>query len=293
MHRSIHLPAAGLAGLLLFVTGYVSSALADDIDGVQPAAMDQPRINLVIRREAHGEPLIGKSAEGDAFNVEAFLDTGASSIALSVNTAQLLGIHREMITKDEARFQDVGVGGGSEFAVSEPLYVSLAPMAPNVDVEEKDAIATTYSLTVGPDRAEIGPLNSAADFLTSLALGDMDIVGMPAIAGKIVVLDPKDVNSMSDKIRTYVYDAKTAAADHAPIPQISQHVKLSYVSFSRFTRISMGAQPPAMWANPMIGPNPLHPEGDRTASMIVSEHGKNSAGSWLLDTGAAASMISR
>jgi hypothetical protein len=285
---------AGLSGILLFATGWISPAIADDIDGVQPAAMDQPRINLVVRRLPQGQPLIGKSAEGDTFNVEAFLDTGASSIAFSVNTAQLLGIQREMIAKSELRFQDVGVGGGSEFAVSEPLFLSIAPMAPNVDVEQKDAIATTYSLTVGPDRAEIGPLNSGADLLASLALGDMDIVGMPVIAGKIVVLDPKDVNSMSDKIRTSVYDAKTAAADHAPIPQTNQHVKLSYVSFSQFTKTSpAGAQPPTMWANPLIGPNPFYPEGDHTGSILVMEHGKTSAGSWLLDTGAAASMISR
>ncbi len=191
MFRKNHLLTAGFAGILFCSAGWISPALADDIDGVQPAAMDQPRINLVIRRDAHGQPLMGKSAEGDTFNVEAFLDTGASSIALSTNTAQLLGIQREMIAKNEARFQDVGVGGGSEFAVSEPLFLSIAPMAPNVDVEQKDAIATTYSLTVGPDRAEIGPLNSGADLLASLALGDMDIVGMPAIAGKIVVLDPK------------------------------------------------------------------------------------------------------
>ncbi|MGD0540162.1 MAG: hypothetical protein ABSB33_01460 [Tepidisphaeraceae bacterium] len=270
-----------VGGIVWLILSLALPTSADDIDGVQPAAMDQPRINLVIRRQASGQPLIGKSAVGDAFNVEAFLDTGASSIALSAGTAQSLGIRREMIAKQEARFQDVGVGGGSEFAVSEPIFLSLAPMAPNVDVEQKDAVATTYTLTVGPDRAEIGPLGGATDFLTSLALGDMDIVGMPALAGKIVVLDPRDVNSMSDKIRTYVYDAKSAAADHAPIPRTSQHVKLNFVSYSRFTKISpAGAQPPAISANPMIDAN-------------VSHHGKTSTGAWLLDTGAAASMISR
>lgn len=268
-------------GIFLLLWGSIASAVADDIDGVQPAALDQPRINLVIRRQPNGQPLMGKTADGDAFNVEAFLDTGASSTALSINTAHLLGIKREMAGQQEARFQDVGVGGGSEFAVSEAIFLSLAPMAPNVDVEQKDAIATTYNLTVGPYRAEIGPLNAPTDFLTALALGDMDIAGMPVIAGKIVVLDPKDVNSMTDKIRTTVYDAQTAAAANPPIPNTSQHVKLDFVSFSRFTKISpAGAQPPAIGANPMIGVNVMH-------------HGKISTGVWLLDTGAAASMISR
>jgi len=272
----------------------ISPALADDIDGVQPAALDQPRINLVVRRQPGGQPLMGKNAQGDAFNVEAFLDTGASSIDLSPHTAEMLGIQRESIGKTEARFQDVGVGGGSEFAVSEPIYFSLAAEAPNVNVDQKDAIAVTYALTTGPFRAEIGPLSGGGDLLTALAMGDLDVVGMPAIAGKIVVLDPRDVNSMSDKIRTYVYDAKTAAADHAPIPKTTQHVMLRFVSFVRFTKISPPtAQPPAVWANPIIGPNPFHPEGDRTPPIVLTNRGKTLSGSWLLDTGSAVSMTSR
>jgi hypothetical protein len=254
---------------------------ADDIDGVQPAALDQPRINLVIRRQRTGPALIGKTAEGDLFNVEAFLDTGASSSALSINTANSLGVKREAAVGAEARFHDVGVGGGTEFAVSQPLFFSIAPMAPNVDVDQKDAIPTTYTLTVGPERTEIGPLNSPANFLTALALGDMDIVGMPVIDGKIVVLDPRDVNAMTDKIRTYVYDAKSAANANPPIPKTSQRVKLDYVSFARFTTISPpSAVPPDIAPNPMVRVN-------------VTHHGKSLSGEWLLDTGAAASMISR
>jgi hypothetical protein len=255
----------------------LSPALADDIDGVQPAAIDQPRINLVVRRQLAGQPLMGT---GDAFNVEAFLDTGASSIDLSAHTAELLGIKREKIGPAEARFQDVGVGGGSDFAVSEPIFLSIAPMTPTVNTDQKDAIATTYNLTDGPFRAEIGPLGGGMDFLTELATGDMDIVGMPVIWGKIVVMDNRDVNSMTDKIRTYVYDARAGAADHAPIPKISEHVKLNFASFARFTKITPAtAAPPAIAANPMIG-------------LTVTHHGKMSSGSWLLDTGAAVSMIS-
>jgi hypothetical protein len=278
-------------GIVLF--GMVSAAWADDIDGVQPAALDQPRINLVVRRQAASDPLVGKSESGDTFNVEAFLDTGASSIDISSHTAELLGIKREEIGKTEVRFQDVGVGGGSEFAVSEPIYFSIAPMTPTVDVDDKNAIAGTYNLTVGPFRSEVGPLGGGMDFLTQLAAGDLDIVGMPVILGKIVVLDTRDVNSMTDKIRTYVYDANSPAASRAPIPKTSQHVKLSYTSFAPFTKVTpANAQGPAIWANPLIGPNLLHPEGDQTPALVVTHHGKTSSGSWLLDTGAAVSMIS-
>ncbi len=151
----------------------------------------------------------------------------------------------------------------------------------------------TYTLTAGPFRTEIGPLGQT-DLLSALAIGDLDVVGMPAIAGKIVVLDPRDVNAMSDKIRTYVYDARTAGTDRAPIPKTTRHVKLSFASFSRFTKISPPtALPPAIWANPIIGPNPLHPAGDRTPPIILTHHGQTAWASWLLDTGSAVSMISR
>jgi Aspartyl protease len=282
------------AAICLVLFCAVCPALADDIDGVQPAALDQPRVNLVVRRQIAEQPLTGNSGDGETFNIEAFLDTGASSIDLSAHTSELLGIKREEIGKNEVRFQDVGVGGGSEFAVSEPIYFSIAPMTPTVNVDDKNAIAGTYNLTVGPFRSEIGPLGSGMDFLTQLAAGDLDIVGMPVIVGKIVVLDTRDVNSMTDKIRTYVYDANSPAASHTPIPKTSQHVKLSYTSFAPFTKITpASAQPPAIWANPIIGPNPLHPEGDRTPALEVTHHGKAVSGSWLLDTGAAVSMISR
>ena len=276
--------------LLAFI---VSHALADDIDGVQPAALDQPRVNVVVRKQLNGPPLIGKSDGADLFNVEAFLDTGASSISISPNTAQKLGIQRESIAKAEARFEDVGVGGGSAFAISEPIFLSIAPMTPNVNVEDKDAIATSYTLTTGPFRTEIGPLDSGSDFLTELAVGDLDIVGMPAIAGKIIVLDPRDVNAMTDKIRTYLYDAKTVAANHTQIPPTPQKVKLNFVSFRSFTKTSPGATPPAIVANPMIGPNPFNPQGDPTPPIVATHRGISVPGTFLLDTGSAVSMISR
>lgn len=273
---------------LVFIAAGI--ALGDDIDGVQPAALDQPRINLVVRRGASGEPL---SANSGDFNVEAFLDTGAGSVDFSPHTAELLGISREMAGKTQVKFQDVGVGGSSDFAVSEPIFVSLAPMAPNVDVEQKDAIPMTYGLTTGPLRAEIGPLTSGLDFLTELAMGDLDVAGMPTMTGRIVVMDPRDVNAMTDKIRTYVYDAKSAAGNPG-IPKTTEHVRLTYVSFAGFTKLAPAtARGPAIAANPMIGPNPFANGVDQTPGMAWAHRGKTGSGTWLLDTGSAVSMISR
>src|SRR2546430_3285376 len=63
-----------------------ASALADNISYVQPAALDQPRINAYISLTPAGAP---ESFEG-TFNIEAYFDTGASGILLSNDTAGFL-----------------------------------------------------------------------------------------------------------------------------------------------------------------------------------------------------------
>jgi hypothetical protein len=271
----------------------VGGAWAEDIEGVQPAAMDQPRINAVMKLQANGQPLIGNVGGEKAFNVEAFLDTGASGVMLSTHTAELLGIHKSSLAGKDVIFEDVGVGGSDRFNVSDQAFVSLAAYAPNVNVEDVDAIATTYGQTVGPLRLQIGPQGIEANLLSSL-MGDLDVLGMPVMQGKIVVLDVKPVNTFSDKIRTTVYDARDAATA-GRVPKVKRHVKLSSVSFAVFTKTTpAGAQPPTLCANPVIGPDPLDAaKGKQVPPITAGHHGKTVAGTWLLDTGAAASMISR
>jgi len=282
-------------GLSLFVAAFATRANAQEIDGVQPAAIDQPRVNVAIRRTIHGDPLVTTAAGQASFNVEAFLDTGAGSVLIATNTATNLGMKREAATGNppEARFNDVGVGGESQFAISEPLCLSIAPCTPNAAIDDKATMDMVYNQSAGPFRTEIGPLGAASG-LMSLLTGDLDVVGMPAMQGKIVVMDMADANKMTDKIRTYVYDAKAIATASPPIPKTTRHVQLSYATFARFTTTTpASAQGPAIAANPFIGPNPLKPAGDHATPMVVMHGGKRSSGSWLLDTGAVASMISR
>lgn len=274
---------------LAFFLAAITPAHGEDIEGVQPAAMDQPRINLEIRRQVKGPALSAKADGEESSNVEAFLDTGASGVVLAIPTADRLGIKRLQTagrTPTDVQFDDVGVGGSTKFAVSEPIFLSIAGCAPGVE--------TIYNQTCGPMRAEIGPLDSNADFLTAMILGHLDIVGTPAMQGKVVVMDAKDVNAFTDKIRTYVYDPKVKDVVGPGIQKTRRHVKLSYASFKQFTKVTPPtAEGPALFANPFIGPNPLKPAGDPTPPVIVTHQGKSVSGSWLLDTGAAASMISR
>src|SRR6476659_7352275 len=84
---------------------------ADAIEGVQPAALDQPHVFICFRRgNAKAAPLQAKVAAkddkvfkhfgiaGDAddagpqIGAEAFLDTGATGVLLSTDTLEQLGI---------------------------------------------------------------------------------------------------------------------------------------------------------------------------------------------------------
>ncbi|MCY2952081.1 MAG: pepsin/retropepsin-like aspartic protease family protein [Planctomycetota bacterium] len=305
-------PASAFPALLLSA---LASLHAFDIEGVQPAALDQPRINVMLRRNPAQQPLAGKPAPDimdllepktkpkKAYNIQAFLDTGASGIVISSATADSLGIVRitavnpDNNQSQQVVFHDVGVAGSDQFHVSEPLYFALAPFHPGTDTQDP---ARDYRLIPDPLRLQIGPVSNTAGIM-QLLLGNLDVVGMPALIGKVVVIDPKPVNQFDDTMRTYVYDPRTPfnlnqAKRNPGIPTTNRHVRLSYASFARFTHATpRNAQPPTLTKNPFIGPDPTaHPNAkpDTTPPITLMHAGKLSTASFLLDTGAAASMIS-
>lgn len=277
---------------------------ATDIFGVQPAALDQPRINAYITRTPGGAPLAADLGGGfETFNIQAFFDTGASGILLSNNTADLLGIQRSTFNGQDVVFSDVGVAGTDDFNVSELLYISLARFHPDADVDNPDNLAE-YNQTFGQVRTQIGPIGVEPDPV----LGDLDVFGAPLMVGKVVVMDPKPVNTFLDTMRTYVYNPGTpynsAAADSDPgIPDMSyaanannRNIRFSKADFSPYTIVSpTGANGPTLTGNPFIGPDPTpgHTPGPSDPDPVtIGFGGASTTGSFLLDTGAAASMIS-
>jgi hypothetical protein len=58
-----------------------------DIVGVQPASLDQPQINVLFRDAPTGDPL-GGTGPDDGLLIKAFLDTGASGVLLSLESAE-------------------------------------------------------------------------------------------------------------------------------------------------------------------------------------------------------------
>ncbi len=277
-----------LLGVLLALS---ASVWAHDIEGVQPAALDQPRINMHLRREIKGKPLSAGGAaktEESTINIQAFLDTGASGILLSGKTASALGVkHRNAkgAKSDVAvRFHDVGVGGTDAFDVSEKLFIFIAPYSTKSEPDEENE----YPLSVGPMRTQI----SSGAGLIEMLTGGLDVLGVPAMKGKIVIIDPKPVDKFDDMMRCGLYER-----GKVKVPPTDRHVKLTYVDFKPFTRLEpANAEGPSLAANPMIGPSPVtaarNAPAPQTPSVVAKYKGQEVSGTWLLDTGAAASMIS-
>jgi hypothetical protein len=317
-HQLLKLRIA-IAGLAVGAPGAASRAT--DIIGVQPAALDQPRINAIIRSpSATSDPLYVEFDKNNrSFNINAFFDTGASGILISPNTAAYLNLP----TQPGVTFYDVGVGGEDAFGVSAPVHVSLAHSTTSVDdyiTSQEEAFSShptptfngidlsPYQHTTGPIRTQVGisrpadPTNPNANTL----LDDLDVIGMPVMKGKVVVMDPRPVDTIFTGqadigflMKTYVYNpgtpARPATSDSDPgIARTTRTIKLSYGSFDQYTRLDPpGSTGPTLEHNPFIGPNPVNPAGDPTPPVKISYNGRTTTGSFLLDTGAAASMISQ
>ncbi|HSI34839.1 MAG TPA: aspartyl protease family protein, partial [Tepidisphaeraceae bacterium] len=188
-----------------------------------------------------------------------------------------------------------------------------------------------YTHTVANVRAQVGPFigddpNEAND---NPLVSDLDVFGMPLIKGKVMVMDPRPVEKLMNggqpayneetgesediRMRTYLYAPGTAfrpqtVGSDPGIPQTSRSVRLSKANFDAYSKVGTAPTPggtltpipaadrnaylPTLNDNPFIGPNPLAPAGDTTPPVALTFNGKRTTGSFLLDTGAAASMIS-
>lgn len=339
----------GAAGCALAVAALACPALATDIIGIMPAALDQPRINATVRYPASADPLYADIYGSQAFNIQAFFDTGASGVLISKNTAGMLGtlqnpgVNRLTYNGQNVYFEDVGVAGADRFGVSVNLSISVAPYTPAT--EEQVAVAeeqlsynvstsqppfsgvdlSYYNHSFTPVRAQVGGIDSTDptdpnDNPTTSFSDDLDVFGMPLMKGKVVVMNPRPVeNFISGNIEngvtmnTHVYDPgtpfrKQSLLTDPGIPNTARSVKLSYASFKDFTRTGTAETPtgpltpippgavdqymPTLEHNPFIGPNPVSPAGDTTPPIKIAFNNRSTTGSFLLDTGAAASMIS-
>jgi hypothetical protein len=325
----------------LMLLGPAPAALGTDISGVLPGALDQPQINLVLRPTATSDPWIYDNAEepGKGFNITAFLDTGASGVLISGDSAAALQRPdgssspppQQTYNGKPVYFEDVGVAGGDRFTVSQGVHVSIAPYHPAID----DKIQTGqnqfnaqnsfsgvdlsyYNQKFDGIRAQVSPVGDPDN---PGPLDGINVFGTPVMKNKVVVMDARSVNTLQfDTMRTYLYNPGTAYnpatnTTDPGIPNTTRTIKLSYGTFDSFTRTgtldaqgnlvpmtgaTLAQNQPTLAHNPFIGPNPLAPAGDTTPPIKISFQTDETnpatlhtaTGSFLFDTGAAASMIS-
>ncbi len=274
------IPALRRLTLALLLLALTAATRADEIQGVQPVAIDQPRIYMRLAHPGADQPLSAKVDGADLSAIEAFLDTGAGGIVLSRDTADALAVAAEQTAAGQpVTFQDVGIGGTEDFSVSPPLVASFAPYSSVTDGANDGA----YVCPTQPIRCQIRPSDGFLEMLT----GALDIAGMPAMAGKVVVIDARPANTFTDKLKTSLHEPGDPA-----IPPVDKKIALTYVSFAPFNRLLPPDGPaPIVAANPMIGPDPFG-HGAANPPVLLAHGGQSVRGTLLLDTGAPVSMIS-
>ncbi len=242
-----------LCALFLTGTAHVLAGPGDfNIDGTFEAAIDLPRILFLLQRDPNG-PAIEVE---DNFELNyAFLDTGASGILLSRETAEIMGIAIE----PNATFVDVGVGGEEYFDVSEALYIGTT------DYDSSDSYNQNEYIVSGPWRFQVNQNN---------ALDPYDVLGIPVMAGKTVILKSAATN------QPWFFSADIVEPNDPAIPEADFNVALRFERY--ITPEDVRNIPPL----PVLAYNPV-------IDNIIAEHNDvNSVGSWLLDTGAMLSMMS-
>ncbi|HVT91163.1 MAG TPA: autotransporter-associated beta strand repeat-containing protein [Tepidisphaeraceae bacterium] len=262
----------------------VLTSRAEDIEGPQPAALDQPQINAALTvggPAGAGNVLVADFGFGiTTINITAYLDTGASGVLISSDTADALNLAHDTYNGQTIVYSDVGVAGSDNFHVSQPIYVNLAPFTPSTDGEN----IASYTQAFGPLRTQIGPLNQ-----TDPNLAGLDVLGTPVMHNKVVVIDPRPANTFVDTSRVTLYDP-----GDSNIPTVGRHILMTKTDFSQFTQVSPdGAPGPSQAPNPIIGRDPTKsPQAGDPPGVTVSLGSLSASGNFLFDTGAAASMIS-
>jgi len=273
-----------------------------DIDGVLPTSIGLPEANVVLRPSAGAGPYSGLDSFGSPLtNLRMIYDTGASGVIVFEGPAQALALPVAQLLGDDVVFTDVGVGGNTTFNVSDALHMSLGNFTQ--DPPDPYTADDDYPRQTADLRLQLGPPGSAALFLSDFT--QLGIAGMPAMAGRVSVINPKlaEVSfaelTPDDTIHTYVYDPAVPPESGPGILAPNLHVELFMKSFDRFTQTTpAGATGPTLNANPFIGPDPLaalegvFPLPTTPPGITVRRGGSQATGTFLLDTGSQITSIS-
>ncbi|MHC4217459.1 MAG: aspartyl protease family protein [Planctomycetota bacterium] len=259
------------------------------VTGTLEAALGQPLVHVQLKdgkrvltaRPTELDRLLGRP-DGDVRSFTAFLDTGSSAFVLSKSTADRFGLE----AVPEAAFHEFGLHGAVRMGVSRPCAVGLGDFSGVPTETPSEFITVVREAAFELNRAE------AAEGLALFGAA-IDVVGMPAIKRLVIEIDP---TVMSEVIRSAPdrpgQDLLERIEMLSSLPAVRLHsarrrprsidveIQLEYVDYNRRRHPANQGPLPDLASNPMI-------------TGVVSEHGgKSFTGDWLLDTGAATSIIS-
>lgn len=251
------------------------------VRGTQEAALGQPRIIVQLRdgkRILTGEAqpsLDDPLALGDArraSSFQAYLDTGASGCVLSKATAERFSVEHER----DAAFHEVGLGGESVVDVAAPLDLCVR--------NEKPSKTNPDAFTRVLEKVRFQISREQPPALVQLAGGDLNVIGMPAIKSMVIEIDPSPLRGLAgmealanDGPRVIVHDSK----ERPKSPDVV--ISLETIDFSQRKHSGNRGPLPALAANPVVPSVQTSILGSPAATFTCD---------WLLDSGAAASIIS-
>lgn len=275
------------------------------IDNTQQAALGQPKVLVRLSNKsgplrgtppAEANPLLpgldelGLGDGGARGPVEwfiAYLDTGGSGYVISKAAATRLGI----AAQPEAVYNEVGLHGAARVGVSPPLTIELAGSSGAADEELKGRGVILIQKNALLQLSLDSPTG-----LMALGAGELNVIGMPAISRLVVEIDPgpmravarqqpqrpnpdplqqlEDLLSLGQGPRVVLHERSAKPRD------VDVTIALEYKDFNQRQHPDNRGPLPELASNPVI-------------PAVECGHGAATCtGEWLLDTGAAASIIS-
>jgi hypothetical protein len=268
--------------MLVLVAGAVVGAAAPPapratrtivVEGTLAATMSPPRVHVQLRR---GERIL--TAEPgllDGFervrSFPAYLDTGSSGHVLSRSTAGRFGVEAD----GESVYHEVGLHGETTVGVSVPLSFGLAGW-------DGDA-APPDRLPVVQEEVAFELTRATPGGLAAL-LGAVDVIGMPAIRTLVVEIEPPAPAAGRGAVRLEDLAAAAGPAVRLHPGRVKRRadveIALEYIDYNQTHHPGNRGRRPELAANPVV------------TGVETGHEGRSFTGDWLLDTGAAASIIS-
>lgn len=284
---------AACIAVSLFISSLSVAACQDfEIDGTYEGAVDLPKVLFLLKNSPNEPPI---PTDGEFAVNYAYLDTGASGILLSRETAEAMGI----VNDANAQFVDTGIAGNEYFNVSQPLYIGTADYnSPTPDNPDVYYLHGLWHFQVNQNYSD------------DIFGGPLDVLGIPVMAGRTVVLTPiRDFDWFDDDIfgdfsfsvldsgdddwnwddwgdwddwdwEFSLFNGAIMEPNDANIPHTDFQVAL------RFEKFISPSNPENLPPLPVLAYNPV------IDNISIERSGLTSKGNWILDTGGSVSVIS-